>query len=58
MEDFIVLSKVNHGYMALSQSKFVLSNLPTNVNLSKYEKILCLLCKDKKVLYSSFYKYE
>jgi len=44
--------------MASSQSKFVLSSLPTTVNLSKYEKALCFLCKGKKVPYSSFYEDE
>jgi len=39
--------------MALSQNRFVLSNLPIAVNLSKYEKTLCFFCKIKK---SIFYK--
>jgi len=58
MEDFIVLSKINYAYIAPSQSKFVLSNLSIVVNLSKYEKILCFLCKGKKVFYSSFFEDE
>ena len=51
-------SKVNHGCMASSQSKFVLSNLPIVVNLFKYREVLYLLCKSKKVLHSSFYEDE
>ena len=48
IEKFIVSSKVNHECMTSSQSKFVLPNLLIAVNLSKYEKILYLLCKSKK----------
>ena len=57
MEDFIVLSRINYICIALSQSKFVLSNSSITVNLSKCEKVLCL-CKGKKASYSSFYKDE
>ena len=31
--------------MALSQNKFILSDLSIAVNLSRYEKVLCFLCK-------------
>ena len=55
MEDFVVLKKINYIYIALNQNKFVLSNLPIAVNLSKYKKISCFLFKSKKVLYGSFY---
>ena len=42
--------------MALSKSKFILSNLPITVNISKCEKILYFLYNSKKTLYGSFYK--
>jgi len=42
--------------MAPSQNRFVLPNSPIAINLSKYEKTLCFLCKSKKVPYGSFYK--
>jgi len=58
MEDFIVSSRINYTCIALSQSKFVLSNSSITVNLSKCVKILCFLCIDKKVSHSSFYKNE
>lgn len=51
-----MLSRVNYVYMASSQSKFVLSNSSIVVNLSKCEKILCFLFKNKKVSYGSSYK--
>ena len=44
--------------MVLSQSKFILPNLSITVNLSKCEKTLCFLQKNKKVSYDSFYKNE
>ena len=44
--------------MASSQNRFVLSDSLIVMNLSKYEKILCFLCKIKKVSYSSFYEDE
>jgi len=44
--------------MAPSQNQFVLSDQPIAVNLSKYEKVLCFLCKYKKLPYSSSYKDE
>jgi len=53
-----MLSGVNYVCMASSQSKFVLSNSSIAVNLSKYEKILCFLFKNKKVPHGSFYKDE
>jgi len=56
MENLIMLSRVNYVYMASSQSKFVLSNSSIVVNLSKCEKILCFLFKNKKVSYGSSYK--
>jgi len=42
--------------MASSQNWFVLPDLPIVVNLSKCEKALCFLCKDKKTPNGSFYK--
>jgi len=42
--------------MALSQNRFVLPDLPITINLSKYEKTLCSLCKGKKASHSSFYE--
>jgi len=42
--------------MASSPNKFVLPNLSTAMNLSKYEKTLYFLYKNKKIPYSSFYK--
>ena len=48
MEDFIVSKEINYVYMALSQSKFVLLDLFIAVNISKCEKTLCFLCKNKK----------
>ena len=53
-----MLSGVNYVCMASSQSKFVLSNSFITVNLSKCEKILCFLFKNKKVPHGSFYKDE
>jgi len=35
VKDFIVSSRINYAYIASSQSKFVLLNLPITVNLSK-----------------------
>ena len=58
MENFVVLKKINYTCIALSQNKFVLLNLSIIINLSKYEKILCFLCKSKKAPHSSFYKDE
>jgi len=43
-------------YMAPSQNKFVSSDSPITVNLSKYRRALCFLCKSKKVLHGSFYE--
>jgi len=42
--------------MVSNQNKFVLSNLPVIVNLSKCEKVLYLLYKSKKASHSSFYE--
>ena len=50
------LSRVNYTCMASSQSKFVLLDLPITVNLFKWEKALCFLCKSKKVPHGSFYE--
>jgi len=58
MEDLIRSSRVNYACMASIQNRFVLLNLPITVNLSKYEKALCSLCKGKKALHDSFYKDE
>ena len=38
IKDFIVSKEINYVYMAPSQNRFVLPNLPIAVNLSKYEK--------------------
>ena len=45
-------------YITSSQNKFVSSNSPITVNLSKYKKAPCFLYKGKKVLYGSFYENE
>ena len=58
MEDFVALKKINYVYMASSQNRFVLPDLPIAVNLSKCEKVLYSLYKGKKVPYGSFYKDE
>jgi len=58
MEDFVASKEINYACMALSQNKFVLPDLSIAVNLSKYEKALCFLCKGKKAPYASFYKDE
>ena len=58
MKNFVVSKKINYVFMALSQNKFVLSNLPIVVNFSKYEKTLCFLYKGKKASYGSFYENE
>ena len=50
IEDFVVSKKINYAYIALSQNKFVLLDLPIAMNLSKCEKTLCFLYKDKKYL--------
>jgi len=47
---------LNYVYIALSQNIFVLPDSSITVNLSKCEKVLCFLCKDKKVPYGSFYE--
>ena len=56
VEDFVVSKKINYTCIASSQNRFVLSNSFTTVNLSKYKKVLCFLCKGKKVSHSSFYE--
>jgi len=58
MKDFIALKEINYTCIASSQNKFVLSNSPIAVNLSKYRKILYSLYKSKKTPHSSFYKDE
>jgi len=58
MEDIIRLNRVSCVYMASNQKKFVLSDLPITINLSKCEKALCFLYKDKKALHGSFYEDE
>ena len=42
--------------MTLSKNKFVLFNLSIAVNLSKCERALCSLYKDKKASHNSSYK--
>jgi len=49
-------SRVNYAYIASNQNKFILSNLPITVNLSKCEKVLCFLYKSKKHLMAAFIK--
>ena len=49
IKDFVVLNKINYTCIALSQNKFVLSDLPITINLSKCEKTLYFLYKSKKV---------
>ena len=56
MKDSIGSSKVNYICIALSQNRFVLSNLLITMILSKYEKALCSLYKGKKTPYDSFYE--
>ena len=58
MENFIVSKKINYVYMTSSQSSFVLPNLSIAVNLSKYKKALCFLCKSTKASHGSFYEDE
>ena len=48
-------SRVNYIYITLSQNEFVLPSLLIAMNLSKYKKTLCFLCKGKKAPHSSFY---
>ena len=40
MEDFIVSKEINYAYIALSQNRFILSNLSITMNISKCEKAL------------------
>jgi len=56
IEDFVVSKEINYVCMASSQNRFVLPNLSIVINLSKCEKALCFLCKDKKAPHSSFYE--
>ena len=49
-------SRVNYTYIALSQNRFVLSNLSIAMNFSKCEKALCFLYKGKKHLIAAFMK--
>jgi len=58
IEDFVALKEINYACMASSQNRFVLSDSPIAVNLSKCKNALCSLCKSKKAPYSSFYKDE
>jgi len=48
IENFVFSKGINYTYIASSQNKFVLSNLPIAVSFSKCEKILCFLYKNKK----------
>ena len=50
VENLRTSSRINYVYMASSQSKFTLPNLPIAV------KILCSLCKSKKYLITAFIK--
>ena len=58
IEDFVVSKKINYIYIASSQSRFVLPDLPIAVNLSKYEKGLCFLYQGRKASHGSFYEDE
>ena len=58
MKDFVASKEINYTCMALSQNRFVLPDLPIAMNLSKYKKALCFLCKDKKAPHGSFYEDE
>ena len=58
IEDFVVSKEINYTCIASSQNRFVLSNSFITINLSKYKKVLCFLCKSKKVSHSSFYENE
>ena len=49
-------SRVNYAYIASDQNKFILSDLPITVNLSKCEKALYFLYKSKKHLMAAFIK--
>jgi len=48
IENFVFSKGINYTYIASSQNKFVLSNLPIAVSFSKCEKTLCFLYKNKK----------
>ena len=56
IEDFVVLNKINYVYIASSQNRFILSDLPIAINLSKCEKVLCFYVKVKKYLIVAFMK--
>jgi len=56
MKNFVVSKEIDYAYIASSQNRFILPDLPIVVNLSKCEKVLCFLYKSKKVSYSSFYE--
>jgi len=36
IEDFVISKKINYAYIALSQNKFVLPNLPITVNVKRH----------------------
>ena len=57
MEDFVALKKIYYACMASSKNRFILPNLSIAVNL-KCEKVLCSLCKGKKVPHGKFYEDE
>ena len=48
MEYFVALKEINYSCIASSQNIFALPDLSIAVNLSKYEKALCSLCKGKR----------
>jgi len=58
IENFVVSKKINHIYIALSQNRFVLSDLLIIVDLSKCEKALYFMYQGKKAPLGSFYKNE
>jgi len=47
---------LNYAYIALNQNRFVLPGSPITVNISKYENMLCFLCKSKKASHGSSYE--
>jgi len=56
MKDSIGSSRVNYIYIALSQNRFVLLDLPIAMNLFKCEKTLCFCIRIKKHLITAFIK--
>ena len=53
IEDFVIEKKINYACIALSQNKFVLSNLPIAVNVKRH---YTSYIKIKKHLIAAFMK--